>query len=324
MANASIGQDEFVRRALERHEGRYTYELTRFTSTKKKITITCSQHGPFTQNAGAHIYKGHGCPGCSAIENRYRPDEFIALARERFGARFNYDKVVYVDSKTHVTITCPAHGDFDQSPNCHLRSTESCPSCGRAATGNATRGSLDRFRSKSIEIHGDRYDYSHADYKDVRTPVTIVCPDHGSFEMTPISHYQGSRCPTCRESRGELAVRRELECAGVDFVAQWSHPTLRHIRPLRFDFALPSRRIAIEFDGGHHFGPVKFRGLQSDEQALHIYEYAVLRDSIKETWAAENDWTVIRISAVSEVRAVLVQSGVIEATEEERESGLAA
>lgn len=324
MANVSMGHDEFVRRATLKHVGRYSYELTQFTSTKKKVIVSCPEHGPFEQVAGAHLYHGHGCPGCSAESNGYKAADFIALARERFGDRFNYDKVVYVDSKVHVTITCSIHGDFDQSPNCHLRSTKSCPPCGREAVGLASRGTLDLFIEKSVEVHGNRYDYSRAEYVDIRTPVVIICPDHGPFEMQPVSHYRGTRCPPCRESRGEVAVRRELEKAGVDFVAQWTHPTLRRKRLLRFDFAIPARRIAIEFDGGQHFGPVNFRGALSEEVALRVHEDAVIRDSIKNSWAAKNGWTILRISDIREVRKTLIESMIIPPTLEERESGLAA
>lgn len=46
-------------------------------------------------------------------------------------------------------------------------------------------------------VHGDRYDYSRVNYINIRTHVTITCPDHGSFLITPKDHLFGRKCPRC-------------------------------------------------------------------------------------------------------------------------------
>jgi very-short-patch-repair endonuclease len=53
------------------------------------------------------------------------------------------------------------------------------------------------FIQKSIEIHNNKYDYSLVDYKNTKTKVKIICPDHGIFEQIPKSHYNGHGCPYC-------------------------------------------------------------------------------------------------------------------------------
>lgn len=54
------------------------------------------------------------------------------------------------------------------------------------------------FVRKAIEIHGNKYDYSKADYVNSQTKVCIICPIHGEFWQTPNNHVnlkQGcSRC----------------------------------------------------------------------------------------------------------------------------------
>lgn len=45
---------------------------------------------------------------------------------------YNYNKVNYIHNKTKVTITCPIHGDFKQTPNSHLNGTK-CPHCKNSA-----------------------------------------------------------------------------------------------------------------------------------------------------------------------------------------------
>lgn len=54
------------------------------------------------------------------------------------------------------------------------------------------------FISRAREIHGDKYDYSKAEYKNVMTPVIITCPEHGEFLMPPNNHVnQKQGCPKC-------------------------------------------------------------------------------------------------------------------------------
>lgn len=49
-----------------------------------------------------------------------------------------------------------------------------------------------RFR----EVHGDRYDYSKTEYKNMNEKVCIICPIHGEFWQTPQTHLK-SGCPKC-------------------------------------------------------------------------------------------------------------------------------
>lgn len=55
----------------------------------------------------------------------------------------------------------------------------------------------ERFVEKSIEKHGDRYDYSKVIYKGVREKVTITCKIHGDFKQTPESHLTPRGCFKC-------------------------------------------------------------------------------------------------------------------------------
>lgn len=58
------------------------------------------------------------------------------------------------------------------------------------------------FIKKSKEIHGDKYDYSLVDYKNSRTKVKIICPNHGIFEQKPHSHYYiGQGCSKCNGNK---------------------------------------------------------------------------------------------------------------------------
>lgn len=55
----------------------------------------------------------------------------------------------------------------------------------------------EQFIKEAIEVHGNKYDYSKVIYKNARTPVCIICPEHGEFWPTPDNHLKGNNCPYC-------------------------------------------------------------------------------------------------------------------------------
>jgi hypothetical protein len=53
------------------------------------------------------------------------------------------------------------------------------------------------FISRSIEIHGDLYDYSCVNYIRCKTHVIIKCKTHGYFQQFPDNHIDGHGCKKC-------------------------------------------------------------------------------------------------------------------------------
>src|SRR5574343_427611 len=54
-----------------------------------------------------------------------------------------------------------------------------------------------QFIEKAIKVHGDKYDYSKAEYINNYTKVVIICQDHGEFSQTPKNHLKGQGCKKC-------------------------------------------------------------------------------------------------------------------------------
>ena len=55
---------------------------------------------------------------------------FIEKARKTHGSKYDYSKTNYLKSRLKVIITCPEHGDFEQTPNSHLRGS-GCSRCNK-------------------------------------------------------------------------------------------------------------------------------------------------------------------------------------------------
>ena len=123
---------------------------------------------------------------------------FIEKATKVHGDVFIYDKVNYTKAKTKVTITCKTHGDFEQTPDSHLRG-RGCPNCKGLKISNTKNFSKEEFVSKANFVHRNKYDYSLLDYKNTRSKGAIICKAHGVFYQELNSHLRGAGCKACQK-----------------------------------------------------------------------------------------------------------------------------
>lgn len=131
-------------------------------------------------------------------------NSFVERANKVHNNKYSYEKVNYINSLTKVIITCPIHGDFEQSPAQHL-SRHGCPKCATIYIKSKISSNTKDFIEKAKQIHGDKYDYSKVLYVNNRNPVEIICPEHGSFYQTPKNHLKNGGCKKCGyEKVGEL------------------------------------------------------------------------------------------------------------------------
>ncbi len=186
--------EEFIEKARAVHSGKYSYDRTVYVRASDKVTITCPVHGDFLQSPAHHL-QGAWCAKCRLDSYTLSVEDFIDKAREVHGSLYGYEQVVRVSAADKVTITCPEHGDFEQSHYSHLQGRE-CPDC-----QNKGRLSPELFINKALEVHGSRYDYSSTAYIHSRTKIKVGCKHHGLFRIYPNKHLQGDGCPKC-SSRG--------------------------------------------------------------------------------------------------------------------------
>ena len=128
------------------------------------------------------------------MPKRLDTKEFIKRAREVHGPFYNYSKVVYKNYNEKVEIICgnKSHGSFLQSPKHHL-SGHGCPICGKSK--KLTKKDLVQ---RAQSVHGNKYNYTKADYKNIDTPIEIICSEHGSFFQSPYAHISMKQgCPIC-------------------------------------------------------------------------------------------------------------------------------
>jgi hypothetical protein len=196
---ATKTHDQFIKDALAVHGERYCYDKTSYELSSKEITITCLMHGDFKQLPSVHL-TGSGCQQCAnedlAIKFRKTTAEFITEASDIHQNRYDYSLVNYQTAHDKVKIICGKHGAFEQSAGGHLQGA-GCNQCAIDGRADKQRKSRDKFIEEAKHVHGDHYDYSLTEYKNIDTPVDIICSVHGIFSQAPYSHLIGSGCIQC-------------------------------------------------------------------------------------------------------------------------------
>lgn len=247
-----VPMETFLERANKVHGNKYDYSKVDYQGMDKKVLIICPEHGEFWQTPSHHLNRGDGCPVCRRVKaaksNTHSTEEFIKKAREAHGDKYDYSKTVYIKGSLPVTIICPKHGEFQQVARDHLKSE--CPVCGREKSDISRRRSLDEFIIKARKIHGNKYDYSKAEYITNRTPITIFCPKHGEFQQVPHEHLDGCGCPKCKDSSLERELIRLFDSKHLHYEYQKKFPWLGR---QSLDFFVPDAGVAIECQGAQHY-----------------------------------------------------------------------
>lgn len=93
-------------------------------------------------------------------------------------------------------------GKFEQILRDHLRSQFGCSECSYVERTKLKVKPLDEFIRKSVEIHGDKFDYSEFVYVNNKTSGKLKCNScQNSFTMRPDMHLsQKQGCPSCKKS----------------------------------------------------------------------------------------------------------------------------
>ena len=180
---------EFIERARQVHGDKYDYSNIRHVYSAEKVIIICPSHGEFQQRPSNHL-RGQGCSACSG-KRKKTTAQFVEEALQTHGNKYNYDKVEYINNEKKVVITCPIHGDFEQSPYKHLVG-QGCSAC-----SVPKQFLIENFIEKARQIHGNKYRYDKVEYIDKDTKITIACLIHGNFQQLPKNHLKGQGCPSC-------------------------------------------------------------------------------------------------------------------------------
>ena len=208
----------FIIRANQFHGNKYNYSKFNYVNAKTKSIIICPEHGEFLQKPDHHLRKNAiGCPGC-VVENKVLIannlnfkipkreqlsfENFKTRAIEKFGSKFFYHKEDYIQlTGNKIRIICPDHGEFLSDPRNHLISSNGCSKCGKQKASKAMTTTYDNFLNQVNNKYNNKYIYPEDNrilYKNKKSKLKIICPEHGEFVLTAQKHLSRSECFQCR------------------------------------------------------------------------------------------------------------------------------
>lgn len=189
----------------------------------------------------------------SGAFHKWTTKSFIDACNYIHGGRYRYDKTKYVKRDKKVIITCPVHGDFEQTPGNHLYGY-GCPVC-----AGVNKLTPEIFIAKAKKVHGDKYDYSlvTGDISSHRK-VTIICPEHGAFQQMPTGHLSGKGCLKCIVKKREETNTKRYGVKNVMSLPE----TLEKIK------ATTQERYGVAY-------AMQSSGLAEKQQNVVAYKYGV-------------------------------------------------
>lgn len=202
-SNGEITTEDFIKKSREVHGEQYDYKKTNYIGSNKNVLITCKIHGDFEVRASDHYGKTRrGCRSCGkgSMNNvgRLTTQSFIKRSRDVHGAKYDYSRSIYKGAASKICIICPVHGEFHMRPSAHYGpQKQGCKSC-----GNRPDVTTESFVESAISKFGDKFDYSKVVYRKASEKISIVCPIHGEFSITPGGHLNGAGgCKACSGRR---------------------------------------------------------------------------------------------------------------------------
>lgn len=184
--------EEFIEKAKQIHP-EYNYEKFNYISSTTKGQVICSIHGSFYTKPNT-LLNGSGCPKCERISSTktrtYTTEDFIRKAK-KISPQYDYSKVNYINTYTKIIVGCSKHGDFLISPAKIIKG-RGCQKCSLEKRSDTNKEFIEKLKN----LYPD-YNYNKTYYIDTNHSITITCPKHGEFYITPYSLLHGSGCVKC-------------------------------------------------------------------------------------------------------------------------------
>jgi hypothetical protein len=202
--------EQFINESKKIHYDKYNYSMVDYVNNYTKVNIICHIHGVFKQTPKHHLK--YGCKKCADDKLKIRKKDlklFINQSNKKHNNKFDYSLVDYKNNYTKVSIICPIHGVFKQTPNNHLK--ESCFKCAHEKINKINTLDIKNFIEDSNKKHHNKYDYSLVCYKHGNIKIDIICHIHGVFKQTPNAHKKGQGCQKCGIIKNRLHYIEKLK-----------------------------------------------------------------------------------------------------------------
>lgn len=270
-----------------------------FRNTREKIILKCEKEHIWTPSIDNFLNKNTKCLDC--LRNP-------KLSIEVFN--YNIDKQTNINNHTFLKI-------IDNFNYCNTKIQLNCNTCNNIWNTiysvyilrpskckkclnikKLTREEANyRIELKCFDRKYTFLGFENNKYVNLKTYIYLKCSKNHDWKMSCLNLFHSNNgCPICKESKGEVIIRKYLSDNNIEFNSQKMFEGCKNKRRLKFDFYLPKLNICIEFDGQQHFTNVKFNGSKSD------LSYVQNNDKIKNEYCQNNNIRLLRISFLDKNR----------------------
>lgn len=209
--------------------------------------------------------RGSGrCPTCLLRRKAY-DIEYIKQELQRYG--FNFISGKYKNNMSKIIICCGNNREH-QFETCWGTFQQS-PCCGICAREISNKRQAHTYEEVVVFFENSEHKVLSTEYKNCKTKLLVQCfRKHKPWWVCFNDFQQGTRCPKCSESKGEKEVTKVLTDLDVTFTQQ--HRLQKGSSSLKLDFFVPSLSLGIEYDGQHHFEPVRFGGISLEKAKRNL------------------------------------------------------
>lgn len=275
--------DQFKRQVREVSNDEYKV-LGEYKGHRTKVLLMHKVCGHEWKAMPNHFQQGRRCPRCAG-NIKMTTSEFKRRVHDLVGNEYTVIGE-YKNARSYIKMKHNKCGhEYDVFPDSFSRGVR-CNECMRPYHYKGTEG----YKKRIFDLVGNEYEVI-GEYITIKDNVKMKHTLCGTeFNPTPENFIgNGTRCPVCTSSRGEVAISDYLRNNRIEFVHQAIFDDLKDIRHLRLDFYLPKTKHVIEYDGEQHFKPIEAWGGES------FLEEVKRRDGIKNSYAKKNGLNMIRI-----------------------------
>lgn len=152
-----------------------------------------------------------------------RHKNFINLSKEKHNNYYKYNNVIYINNKTKVVITCPIHGDFEQTPLSHLKGY-GCRKCSNDKKRLNNNDVIIRLNN----IHNNKYKYPDLVFNKNSDKINIICPNHGYFKQILSDHLKGHGCPICGGTKTKN-IKEFIKSSNIVYNYKYNYKDFKYI-----------------------------------------------------------------------------------------------
>lgn len=242
-----------------------------------------------------YVLKGVGCKKCMKHLRR-NTEEYIEDLKQ---INPNIELIgTFTNMKTRTQHKCKIHNyTWDVTPSSLMNGT-GCPICGREKLSLIRRKTHDEYEKELNDANPNIICIDK--YIDSNTKIRVKCLECGDvWKVHPFNILRGHGCPRCNISYGENEIRDWLTSHDIEYIPQKRFTDCKDKRSLPFDFYIPSKNVAIEFDGEQHTRAVDWFG---GKEGL---DYIMKHNEIKTKYCMDNNIQLLRIKYNDDIQSKL-------------------